>query len=81
MIGEEEITLPGPARWYPHGYDATAHGFFLLKDVGRAFRAWEMLQEEQEPADFAWVLPSNETLVVLPQTKESAELLNEIYTM
>lgn len=77
--GEDTITLPGPAAWYPADYDFEKHGFYAEENAMGAYQAWEMLREENEPANFVWVLPSSAVLTVLPQTQESAELLNEFY--
>ncbi|OAF59060.1 hypothetical protein VC83_04469 [Pseudogymnoascus destructans] len=73
--------LPGPAEWYPDDYDTTQHGFHVDLDAGRAYEAWEMLAEETEPTNFKWVLPSDDTLVLLPPTKESEEFLSQFYEM
>ncbi|PQM43484.1 hypothetical protein VC83_09611 [Pseudogymnoascus destructans] len=73
--------LPGPAEWYPDDYDTTQHGFHVDLDAGRAYEAWEMLAEETEPTNFRWVLPSDDTLVLLPPTKESEEFLSQFYEM
>ncbi|OAF56978.1 hypothetical protein VC83_05803 [Pseudogymnoascus destructans] len=73
--------LPGPAEWYPDNYDTTQHGFHVDLDAGRAYEAWEMLAEETEPTNFKWVLPSDDTLVLLPPTKESEEFLSQFYEM
>lgn len=76
-----QVSLPGPAAWYGDGYDTTQYGFQLDDDATGAFRAWEMLREEAEPADFMWVLPSDEKLTVLAPSKESEELLDKFYNM
>ncbi|ELR10474.1 hypothetical protein VC83_01811 [Pseudogymnoascus destructans] len=76
-----QVSLPGPADWYPDGYDTTQHGFQLDEDATGAFKAWEMLREKDEPVDFKWVLPSDEKLAMLPPTKESDELLAKFYNM
>ncbi|ELR02400.1 hypothetical protein GMDG_05458 [Pseudogymnoascus destructans 20631-21] len=73
--------LPGPAEWYPDDYYTTQHGFHVDLDAGRAYEAWEMLAEETEPTNFRWVLPSDDTLVLLPPTKESEEFLSQFYEM
>ncbi|ELR09324.1 hypothetical protein GMDG_08686, partial [Pseudogymnoascus destructans 20631-21] len=74
-----QVSLPGPADWYPDGYDTTQHGFQLDEDATGAFKAWEMLREKDELVDFKWVLPSDEKLATLPPTKESEELLAKFY--
>ncbi|ELR06196.1 hypothetical protein GMDG_07851 [Pseudogymnoascus destructans 20631-21] len=76
-----QVSLPGPADWYPDGYDTTQHGFQLDEDATGAFKAWEMLREKDELVDFKWVLPSDEKLAMLPPTKESDELLAKCYNM
>jgi hypothetical protein len=80
-LDDIEITLPGPPEGWPKGYDFVQHGFYVPENAIGSKRAWEMLQEEEEPADFKWVLPSATELVVLPKTVESAEFLAEFYSM
>jgi hypothetical protein len=80
-LDEDAANLPGPAEWYPNGYNASQHGFYLDADAQGAYRAWQMLGEEAEPADFKWVFPSNEKLTLLSPTKESEELLAQFYKM
>ncbi|OBT77763.1 hypothetical protein VF21_03763 [Pseudogymnoascus sp. 05NY08] len=55
----------------PHLYFTKAH----------AFQAWEMLREETEPAEYKWILPSDDRLLLLSPTKESEELLSQFYNM
>ena len=79
--GEEQVPLPRPTEWYPKGYETEKHGFHLDDDAIRAYQAWEMLRETTEPADFKWVLPSEDKLTVLLATKELEDLLSQLYTM
>ncbi|KFZ18694.1 hypothetical protein V501_01065 [Pseudogymnoascus sp. VKM F-4519 (FW-2642)] len=58
----DQVYLPSPAKWYPEGYDTT--------------RAWEMLREEVEPAEYKWILPLEDQLLLLALTKESKEFLS-----
>ncbi|ELR06326.1 hypothetical protein GMDG_07917 [Pseudogymnoascus destructans 20631-21] len=34
-----QVSLPGPAKWYPDGYDTTQYGFQLDSDATGAFKA------------------------------------------
>ncbi|OAF60365.1 hypothetical protein VC83_03246 [Pseudogymnoascus destructans] len=77
----EQVYLPGPADWYPDGYDTEFYGFQLDSDALGAFRAWEVLREETEPAEYKWILPSDDRLLLLSPTKESEELLSQFYNM
>lgn len=77
----DAANLPGPGDWYPDGYNASQHGFDLDTNAQGAYRAWQMLGEKVEPADFKWILPSDEKLTLLPPTKESEELLTKFYNM
>lgn len=76
---QKRIMLPGPAAWYPEGYEFEKHGFYLDEDVDGAFRAWKLLQKKRKTADFTWVLPSETVLTCLPRTLEAVDFLNEFY--
>lgn len=80
-FNREQVYLPGPADWYPDDYDTEFYGFQLDSDARGAFRAWEMLREETEPAEYKWILPSDDRLLLLSPTKESEELLSQFYNM
>jgi hypothetical protein len=43
-------------------------------------RAFEMLLEEEEPADFKWIFPGNSELKMLSKSEESDTFLNEFHS-
>jgi hypothetical protein len=67
-VDEEWIDLPGPAALWPDDYDLESFGFGLppLEKAPLYLRAWEIAtMVDEEPADFALLLPSNEELVMM----------------
>ena len=76
--GNEWITLPGPAEWWPEDYDFIKHGFDTpLRDDGHQ-AAFFMLFARDKPAEFELVLPAHLELRVLPNTLESRRLISRL---